>query len=58
MKVAIVGVRCAGVIDHHSTMFGNGFCKFDRCTATGRNKSNIDSLKVVVMLKLLNGVPH
>ena len=54
-RYIVVHAECAGIVDHHSTIFRNGFCEFDRSTATGRNKSNIDSLEVVVMLKLLDG---
>ena len=45
-----VHTESAGVVDHHSTVFGDCFLELLGCSCTGRSESNVYSFKVIVVL--------
>ena len=46
----VIHTERTGIVNHHSTILGDGFCKLLRRAGSGRGKGNIDVLKVIVVL--------
>ena len=51
----VVHTESTGVVNHHSTILGDGLGKLLRRTSTCRGEGNVNVLKVIVMLKQFNG---
>ena len=50
-----VHAESAGVVNHHSTILGDGLGKLFRSASTGRGEGNVYVLEVVVVLEQLHG---
>ena len=51
----VVHAERARIVYHNGSVFGNGIGKLQRCSSAGRNKSNVNSLEIVVMFEFFHG---